>query len=203
VTRTQGNRVRRHRFGACQRRSGRIVTYQSRLGIPGLPEATSAQPVEATARGSYITSIAAARELHVLSSTGQSHHILSHRCARVVCRRTTKTCGRQRRTLAWPLSMSPSLPRAVWPAPKRFFVTRTSLNRDTGSTHWRNLDRHLCSYPFTLPSPPSHPSHTPAPRLPSSFDIRVRFRVTVRKCVHDKASGAQLYRGGQYLVRHD
>ena len=33
MTRTQGNRVCRHRFGAFQRRSGRIVTYQSRPGV--------------------------------------------------------------------------------------------------------------------------------------------------------------------------
>jgi len=66
-----------------------------------------------------------------------------------------------------------------------------------------SLDRLFCSYPFTLPSPPSHPSHTPAPRLPSSFVIRVRFRVAVRKCVHEKASGTQLYSGRRYLFRHD
>jgi len=159
VTRTQGNRVCRHRFGACQRRSGRIVTYQSRLGVSGLPEATRAQHVEATARESHITSIAAARELDVLSRTGQSHHILSHRCARVVCKRTANTCGRQRRTLACPLSMSLSPPRAVWPAPKRFSVTRTSLNRDTGSTHWRKPRQ----APLQLPIYPTLPTLTPIP----------------------------------------
>jgi len=33
------------RFAACQGQSGRFVTHQSVLGVPGLPEATSVQHV--------------------------------------------------------------------------------------------------------------------------------------------------------------
>ena len=165
MTRTQGNRVCRHRFGACQRRSGRIVTYQSRLGVPVLPEATSVQHVEATARGSHITSIAATRELQVLSRTGHSHHLLSHHCARVVCRRSTNTCGCQRRTLAWTLCMSPSPPRAVWPAPKRFFVTRAS--QPGHSKHALTKASTGTSAVTCLPYPP-HPHTHPIPLPPAS-----------------------------------
>ena len=51
MTRTQGNRVCLHRFAACQGQSGRFVTHQSVSGVPGLPEATSVQHVDAKAQG--------------------------------------------------------------------------------------------------------------------------------------------------------
>jgi len=45
VTRTQGVRVCRRLFGACQGRSGRAFTHQSVPRVPGPPEATSVQHV--------------------------------------------------------------------------------------------------------------------------------------------------------------
>jgi len=106
----------------------------------------------------------------VLSRTGHSHHLLSHHCARVVCRRSTNTCGCQRRTLACTLCMYPSPPRAVWPAPKRFFVTRASqpghskhalTKASTGTSAVTCLPYPPHPHTHPIPLPPASPPHSP------------------------------------------
>ena len=186
MKRTQINRLCRRRFGACQRRSGRVVTYQSRSGVPGLPEATSVQHMEA-------------------KSSGVTHHFLCctsgvpgalelDRVFIIFLTTAPESC-------AGALQISAGAGDGTWPGPCPCLRPRPALSGllpgssliharlSTGTQETRiekSLYTHHSSYQLTLRSPPPHPSHTLAPRLPSSSVIRVRFRVADRKYVREK-----------------